>query len=70
MRVWLVKLKFKIQKPLLELLGQSRTCGKTASEKFEPLVSIRSGARGCQSIRTGLAGRRRLKLSLIESAVG
>jgi len=38
MRVWPEKSKPKIQKPLLELLGQPRTCGKPPNKKCELLV--------------------------------
>ena len=38
MRVWLEKQKSKVQKSLLELLGQPRTRGKAANKKCELLV--------------------------------
>ena len=38
MLVWLAKLKLKVQKPLLELFGQPRTCGEAANEKHELLM--------------------------------
>ena len=36
--VRLAKLESKIRKPLLELFGQPRTCGKAANEKCELLM--------------------------------
>ena len=65
----LAKLKSEIQKPLLNLFGEPRTCGKAADEKCKlPTISL-GVVLEYQGIQTELIGRRRLKLSLMESTV-